>query len=103
MPMREKSAQLVLVDTKLAPNGAVELSFNQENPTWVYAYGGSTGDLNLRTLGVNQEGCSLLLQATPLGAELLVLSGGPTNAPLGQYDSFVMNTAAEVEADLNRC
>lgn len=98
--MPEMSTQPVLMDVKLAPNETVELSFNRENPAWVYVYSGSTGDLNLRNLGVYQKGGLLLLKASPLGAELLVLSGRPINEPIVQYGPFVMNTAEEIETAL---
>ncbi|MEY8248731.1 MAG: pirin family protein [Bermanella sp.] len=99
-PMPEGSTQAVLMDIKLAPNETVEVSFNKENPAWVYTYSGSTDEIKTRCLGVYKNGSSLHLKANSVGAELLVLSGKPIKEPIVQYGPFVMNTAEEIKIAL---
>jgi redox-sensitive bicupin YhaK (pirin superfamily) len=99
-PMPDMSTQPVLMDVKLSPDESVELSFNKENPAWVYVYSGSTDEVKSRHLGVYQNGSKLLLKAGPAGAGLLLLSGRPIRESIVQYGPFVMNTREEIATAL---
>ncbi len=101
----ERSTKPVLIDTQLAANETVELSFNTNNPALVYVYKGSTDALKSRQLGVYSKdsasnGNTLQLVAGAQGAEVLVLSGQPINETIVQYGPFVMNTSEEIEQAL---
>ena len=95
--LAQRTTKPVLVDTQLAANETVELSFNADNPALVYAYTGTTDVLKARQLGIYSNGNTLQLTAGPQGAEVLVLSGQPIKEPIVQYGPFVMNTREQIE------
>ena len=99
-PLPEISTQPVFVDAHLAGNETIELSFNADNPVLVYVYQGATDLIKARQLGVYAKGNILQLQASALGADVLILSGRPIDEPLVQYGPFVMNTPEEIERAL---
>jgi len=99
-PIPVMSTQPVLIDVKLPAHDTAKLSFNEDNPAWVYVYKGSTDQVQSRNLGIYQQGRTLHLKAGSLGAELLVLSGKPIDEPIVQYGPFVMNTMEEIETAL---
>ncbi len=96
-PLPHMSTQPVLMDVKLNANEVVELSFNEENPAWVYVYHGATDQIQSRHLGVYQQGSRLSLKSSSVGAQLLVLSGKPMDEAVVQYGPFVMNTVQQLE------
>jgi len=75
----------LFVDTQLAGNETVELSFNADNPVLVYVYNGATDLIESRQLDVYAKGNILKLQACSLGADVLVLSGRPIEEPMVKY------------------
>jgi quercetin 2,3-dioxygenase len=90
----------VLMDVQLPGNGAVELSFNADNPALVYVYQGESDLLKRRQMGIYSSGGKLCLEAGPPGAKMLVLSGKPLDEPIVQYGPFVMNSREEIEQAL---
>ena len=90
----------VLMDVQLPGNGAVELSFNADNPALVYVYQGESDLLKRRQMGVYSSGDKLRLEAGSSGAKMLVLSGKPLDEPIVQYGPFVMNSREEIEQAL---
>ncbi len=94
------STEPVLMDVQLTANGAVELSFNADNPALVYVYQGESNLLKQRQMGVYSSGDKLRLEAGPSGAKMLVLSGRPLDEPIVQYGPFVMNSSEEIEQAL---
>lgn len=98
--IEDATTQPVLLDVQLLPNETVELQFNGEYSANTYVYKGKTDLLAEREMGIYGKGESLQLTAGPSGAELLVLSGRPIDAPIAQYGPFVMNTMVEVEQAL---
>lgn len=100
-PLPEISTQPVFIDVQLTGNETVELSFNTDNPVLVYVYKGATDLIGARQLGIYAKGNTLQLQASPSGAEILVLSGRAIEEPVVQYGPFVMNTPDEIEQALH--
>ena len=94
------STEPVLMDVQLPANGAVELSFNADNPALVYVYQGESDLLKRRQMGVYSSGDKLRLEAGASGAKMLVLSGKPLDEPIVQYGPFVMNSREEIEQAL---
>ena len=88
------------MDVQLPGNGAVELSFNADNPALVYVYQGESDSLKRRQAGVYFSGDKLRLEVGSSGAKMLVLSGKPLDEPIVQYGPFVMNSREEIEQTL---
>jgi redox-sensitive bicupin YhaK (pirin superfamily) len=99
-PLPEISTKPVFLDVQLVANETVELSFNAENPAWVYVYNGATDLLASRQLGIYANGSTCSLKAGASGAELLVLGGRPIKEPVVQYGPFVMNTDEQIDQAL---
>lgn len=98
--MPDITTRPVILDIKLTPAEAIELSFNENSPAYIYVYQGATDAIEKRNLGVYSQGETLHLTAGPSGAELLALSGKPTSEPIVQYGPFVMNSTKEIERAL---
>lgn len=98
--MPDMTTNPVILDIKLVSGETVDLSFNKDNPAYVYAYQGATDAIEMRHLAVYSPGEKLSLTAGSSGAELLVLSGKPIDEPIVQYGPFVMNSTEEIERAL---
>jgi len=103
-PLAELTPQGALLDLQIKPDASIDITVSADDSLLAYLYDGSlvqAGKLIAAgQLLVATDGDCWQLQAGPMGAQLLVLSGRPIREPVVGYGPFVMNTRAEIERAL---